>query len=125
MPTSSDVIYIGGSARKRIERETGQDLSKWSGPNVTTGENGDYKVEWRPPDDDSLLDMPGYEDAVLTIYKDGAWDLYALDGKSFDGSMMPFHDRRWIRLLVKEGVVREMAMSSWMYFKDIALGGKG
>jgi hypothetical protein len=118
--SSSDVVYIGGAALRRIEKETGQDLSRWSGPKVTTDGDTDYKVEWYPPDDDDAVNFPGYDDAVLTIYKTGDWDLYALNGKAYTGRMMCLHDIRWIRTLTNGGCIPELAKSSWMYFKLLA-----
>ena len=112
-------LFIAGAARRKIEKETGQDLSSWSGPVVTPGQDGSYKVEWRSPDE--TLE---WNDAVLTIYNDGVWELDLPDEKSFRGRMMVLHDRRWIRKLVKAGVYVEHAKGSWVHFKSLALGGR-
>ena len=116
----SEEVYIANAARRRIEGETKQDLSAWSGPTVVTV-GREYKVESRPPESANVA----WNEAVLTIYENGEWELYALDGQAFSGQMMAPHDSRWIGELSKDGVYAGHAKSSWAYFKNISLGGHG
>ncbi len=113
---SGDIAPIAGAAFRRIQAETKQDLSRWIGPRLTTGNNGDYKVEWRPADDQE----DGDADAVLTIYADGVWGLYADDGSFHEGRMMVLHDRRWVHTLKEQGINGQIAISSHMFYKEIA-----
>lgn len=105
-------MSIPHAALALIEKKTGQDLSNWAPPKVTV-EDKVYKVEWYPPEA-----LPWSDEAVLTVYSNGEWDLYALDGTSYSGSVMRFHDRRWIRRLMRNGLLPKLAKSSWMYFKQ-------
>ena len=52
---------------------------------------------------------------TFAIYSDGS---YSYDG-DIEGRLMRPHDRRWIKKLVRNGVVLEFAKMDWMEFESL------
>lgn len=106
---SADYGPLTGIAFKVIMGMLGKDVKGWSGPKITA-ENGTYKLDWYAADYDNTGEY-------LTLYDDGAFQLYQDDEIINELKIPPLHFRGWIDKMIDAKVSGTVAVFAVDFFK--------